>query len=212
MASKRNNVREKDSRDKTVDNTESVKEEKPKQNNSIQQLTEIITANVVGILKPEVDKKMEQVQNTLVNELKDMRQLLPQPQTSDNGDESQIAPMPYTPNQPMNPSMQQPTGQQPTGQQPPMWIQPILQLLPQILKPTASGDNEILKMFMQVTIRNQMNRSAQNDWLMDVMLKKVAENMGVAIPDSVKNQSNYLMGNIRKMGTQAKEDTIHGNT
>ena len=207
MASKRNNVREKDSRDKTVDNTESAKEEKPKQNNSIQQLTEIITANVVGILKPEVDKKMEQVQNTLVNELKDMRQLLPQPQTSDNGDESQIAPMPYTPNQPMNPSMQQPT-----GQQPPMWIQPLLQLLPQILKPTASGDNDIMKMFMQVTIRNQMNRSAQNDWLMDVMMKKVAENMGVQIPEHVANQSNYLMGNIRKMGDKPKEDTIHGNT
>ena len=208
MASKRNNVREKDSRDKAVDNTESVKEEKPKQNNSIQQLTEIITANVVGILKPEVDKKMDQVQNTLVNELKDMRQLLPQPQTSDNGDESQIAPMPYTPNQPYDPSKMQ----QPTGQQPPMWIQPILQLLPQILKPQASGDSEILKMFMQVTIRNQMNRSAQNDWLMDVMMKKVAENMGVQIPEHVANQSNYLMGNIRKMGTQAKEDTIHGNT
>ena len=206
MASKRNNVREKNSRDKTVDNTESVKEEKPKQNNSIQQLTEIITANVVGILKPEVDKKMEQVQNTLINELKDMRQLLPQPQTSDNGDESQVSPMPYTPNQPMNPSMQQPT-----GQQPPIWIQPLLQLLPQILKPTASGDNEIMKMFMQVTIRNQMNRSAQNDWLMDVMMKKVAENMGVQIPEHVANQSNYLMGNIRKMGTQPKQETIDGN-
>ena len=146
MASKRNNVREKDSRDKTVDNTESVKEEKPNQDNAVKQLTEIITANVVKILKPEVDKKMEQVQNTLINELKDMRQLLPQPQTSDNGDESQVSPMPYTPNQPINPSMQQPT-----GQQPPMWIQPILQLLPQILKPTASGDNDIMKMFMQVT-------------------------------------------------------------
>ena len=207
MASKRNNVREKDSRDKTVDNTESVKEEKPKQNNSIQQLTEIITANVVKILKPEVDKKMEQVQNTLVNELQDMRALLPQPQTSDNGDESQISPMPFIPNQPINPNMQQPT-----GQQPPMWIQPILQLLPQLLKPQGSGEAEIMKMFMQVQVRNQMNRSAQNDWLMDVMLKKVAENMGVSIPDSVKNQSNYLMGNIRKMGTEAKEDTIHGNT
>ena len=207
MASKRNNVREKVSRDKTVDNTESVKEEKPKQNNSIQQLTEIITANVVGILKPEVDKKMDQVQQTLVNELQDMRALLPQPQTSDNGDESQISPMPFIPNQPINPNMQQPT-----GQQPPIWIQPLLQLLPQILKPQASGDAEIMKMFMQVQVRNQMNRSAQNDWLMDVMLKKVAENMGVSIPDSVKNQSNYLMGNIRKMGTQAKEDTIHGNT
>ena len=112
MASKRNNVREKDSRDKTVDNTESVKEEKPKQDNAVKQLTEIITANVVGILKPEVDKKMDQVQNTLVNELKDMRQLLPQPQTSDNGDESQIAPMPYTPNQQCNNNNQQVSNRQ----------------------------------------------------------------------------------------------------
>jgi len=207
MASKRNNVREKVSRDTPVDNTESVKEEKPKQDNAVKQLTEIITANVVKILKPEVDKKMEQVQNTLVNELQDMRALLPQPQTSDNGDESQISPMPFIPNQPINPNMQQPT-----GQQPPMWIQPLLQLLPQLLKPQGGGEAEIMKMFMQVQVRNQMNRSAQNDWLMDVMLKKVAENMGVSIPDSVKNQSNYLMGNIRKMGTDAKEDTIHGNT
>ena len=207
MASKRNNVREKVSRDKTVDNTESVKEEKPNQDNAVKQLTEIITANVVKILKPEVDKKMEQVQNTLVNELQDMRALLPQPQTSDNGDESQISPMPFIPNQPINPNMQQPT-----GQQPPMWIQPILQLLPQLLKPQGSGEAEIMKMFMQVQVRNQMNRSAQNDWLMDVMLKKVAENMGVQIPEHVANQSNYLMGNIRKMGDKPKEDTIHGNT
>ena len=204
MASKGNNVRKKVS-DNPVNSGESTKEEKPKVD-AVQQLTEVITANVVGILKPEVDKKMEQVEKTLVNELQDMRSLLPQPQTSNNGnDESQIAPMPYVPQQPMNPNMQQ-------GQQPPMWIQPLLQLLPQILKPQASGDAEIMKMFMQVQVRNQMNRSAQNDWLMDVMLKKVAENMGVQIPDSVKNQSNYLMGNIRKMGTAQKEDTIHGNT
>jgi len=205
MASKGNNVRKKVS-DNPVNSGESTKEEKPKKDRDvIAEMMEVVTAKVVGILKPEVEKKMEQVEKTLVNELQDMRSLLPQPQTSNNGDESQIAPMPYVPQQPMNPNMQQ-------GQQPPMWIQPLLQLLPQMLKPQASGDAEIMKMFMQVQVRNQMNRSAQNDWLMDVMLKKVAENMGVSIPDSVKNQSNYLMGNIRKMGTAAKEDTIHGNT
>ena len=59
MASKGNNVRKKVS-DKPVNSGESPKEEKPKQDNAIQQLTEVITANVVGILKPEVDKKMEQ--------------------------------------------------------------------------------------------------------------------------------------------------------
>jgi len=79
MASKGNNVRKKVS-DKPVNSGESTKEEKPKQekpkqDNAIQQLTEVITANVVGILKPEVDKKMEQVQNILVNEMQDIRQL-----------------------------------------------------------------------------------------------------------------------------------------
>ena len=209
MASKGNNVRKKVS-DKPVNSGESPKEEKPKQDNAIQQLTEVITANVVGILKPEVDKKMEQVEKTLVNELQDMRSLLPQPQTSNNGDSSPIAPMPYSPHQPTY--EQTPMQQQPTGQQPPAWIQPIIQLLPQLLKPQASGDGEIMKMFMQVQLRNNLNRSAYSDWFMDVMMKKVADTMQVEIPDSVKNQSNYLMGNIRKMGSAPKEDTIHGNT
>ena len=209
MASKGNNVRKKVS-DKPVNSGESPKEEKPKQDNAIQQLTEVITANVVGILKPEVDKKMEQVEKTLVNELQDMRSLLPQPQTSNNGDSSPIAPMPYSPHQPTY--EQTPMQQQPTGQQPPAWIQPIIQLLPQLLKPQASGDGEIMKMFMQVQLRNNLNRSAYSDWFMDVMMKKVADTMQVEIPDSVKNQSNYLMGNIRKMGTTPKEDTIHGHT
>jgi len=209
MASKGNNVRKKVS-DKPVNSGESPKEEKPKQDNAIQQLTEVITANVVGILKPEVDKKMEQVEKTLVNELQDMRSLLPQPQTSNNGDSSPIAPMPYSPHQPTY--EQTPMQQQPTGQQPPAWIQPIIQLLPQLLKPQASGDGEIMKMFMQVQLRNNLNRSAYSDWFMDVMMKKVADTMQVDIPDSVKNQSNYLMGNIRKMGSAPKEDTIHGNT
>ena len=150
MASKGNNVRKKVS-DKPVNSGESTKEEKPKQekpkqDNAIQQLTEVITANVVGILKPEVDKKMEQVQNILVNEMQDIRQLLPQPQTTNNGDESQIAPMPYVPNQPTY--EQTPIQQQPTGQQPPAWIQPIIQLLPQLLKTgqSSGGDSEIMKM------------------------------------------------------------------
>ena len=211
MASKGNNVRKKVS-DKPVNSGESTKEEKPKQDNAIQQLTEVITANVVGILKPEVDKKMEQVQNILVNEMQDIRQLLPQPQTTNNGDESQIAPMPYVPNQPTY--EQTPIQQQPTGQQPPAWIQPIIQLLPQLLKTgqSSGGDSEIMKMFMQVQLRNNLNRSAYSDWFMDVMMKKVADTMQVEIPDSVKNQSNYLMGNIRKMGTTPKEDKIHGHT
>ena len=211
MASKGNNVRKKVS-DKPVNSGESTKEEKPKQDNAIQQLTEVITANVVGILKPEVDKKMEQVQNILVNEMQDIRQLLPQPQTTNNGDESPIAPMPYVPNQPTY--EQTPMQQQQTGQQPPMWIQPLLQLLPQLLKTgqSSGGDGEIMKMFMQVQLRNNLNRSAYSDWFMDVMMKKVADTMQVEIPDSVKNQSNYLMGNIRKMGTTPKEDTIHGHT
>ena len=210
MASKGNNVRKKVS-DKPVNSGESTKEEKPKQDNAIQQLTEVITANVVGILKPEVDKKMEQVQNILVNEMQDIRQLLPQPQTTNNGDESPIAPMPYVPNQPTY--EQTHMQQQPTGQQPPAWIQPIIQLLPQLLKTgQPSGDSEIMKMFMQVQLRNNLNRSAYSDWFMDVMMKKVADTMQVEIPDSVKNQSNYLMGNIRKMGTTPKEDKIHGHT
>jgi len=208
MASKGNNVRKKVS-DKPVNSGESTKEEKPKQDNAIQQLTEVVTANVVGILKPEVDKKMEQVQNILVNEMQDIRQLLPQPQTTNNGNESPIAPLPYTPNQP---TYEQTPMQQPTGHQPPAWIQPILQLLPQLLKPQQSGDSEIMKMFMQVQLRNNLNRSAYSDWFMDVMMKKVADSMQVDIPDSVKNQSNYLMGNIRKMGTPKTEDKIHGNT
>ena len=210
MASKGNNVRKKVS-DKPVNSGESTKEEKPKQDNAIQQLTEVITANVVGILKPEVDKKMEQVQNILVNEMQDIRQLLPQPQTTNNGDESPIAPLPYVPNQPTY--EQTPIQQQQTGQQPPAWIQPIIQLLPQLLKTgQPSGDSEIMKMFMQVQLRNNLNRSAYSDWFMDVMMKKVADTMQVEIPDSVKNQSNYLMGNIRKMGTTPKEDKIHGHT
>ena len=142
MASKGNNVRKKVS-DNPVNSGESTKEEKPKVD-AVQQLTEVITANVVGILKPEVDKKMEQVQNILVNEMQDIRQLLPQPQTTNNGDESQIAPMPYVPNQPTY--EQTPMQQQPTGQQPPAWIQPLLQLLPQLLKSgqSSGGDGEIM--------------------------------------------------------------------
>ena len=214
MASKGNNVRKKVS-DKPVNSGESTKEEKPKQDDVktikdfAKQITEVVTANVVGILKPEVDKKMEQVQNILVNEMQDIRQLLPQPQTTNNGNESPIAPLPYTPNQP---TYEQTPMQQPTGHQPPAWIQPILQLLPQLLKPQQSGDSEIMKMFMQVQLRNNLNRSAYSDWFMDVMMKKVADSMQVDIPDSVKNQSNYLMGNIRKMGTPKTEDKIHGNT
>ena len=88
MVSKRNNNRKK-----------SIKTEKPqKEEIPVDNIVNTITQSVVGVLKPDLDKKIEAInqsinqigeslKNQLQNEIQDIRSQIPQPQTQPSDQE-----------------------------------------------------------------------------------------------------------------------------
>ena len=196
MVSKGNNNRKK-----------SIKTEKPlKEEIPVANVVDTITQTVVGVLKPDLDKKIEAInqsinqigeslKNQLTNEIKDIRSQIPQPQQQPN--DEQIA---ETLAQSEAPLEQQ--------QQMPMIMGIPIDLLIKtgltLLAPKPTDNSAMLNTFQQAQIRKGMSEMSYDDWFMKEMRKKMAqEYLHKEIPKEVQAADSEYMKPLRSVGENA---------
>ena len=196
MVSKRNNNRKK-----------SIKTEKPqKEEIPVDNIVNTITQTVVGVLKPDLDKKIETInqsinqigeslKNQLVNELKDIRSQIPQPQTqpSDN-EKAEILSQPEAP-------LEQP-------QQTPLFmgipVDIIMQAALRLFAPKPADNSAMVNTFQQATIRKSMANEVFDDWFMKMYKQKMAkELLHMEIPPEVQAGQDQYMKPLRDVGKNA---------
>jgi len=210
MVSKRNNNRKKSIKTEKPQKEEipvTTKEDDKKQADNI---VNTITQTVVGVLKPDLDKKIETInqsinqigeslKNQLVNELKDIRSQIPQPQTqpSDN-EKAEILSQPEAP-------LEQP-------QQTPMFmgipvdivVQAAFKLLTQLFMPKPTDNTAMVNTFQQATIRKSMANEVFDDWFMKMYKQKMAkELLHMDIPPEVIAGQDQYMKPLRDVGKNA---------
>ena len=196
MVSKRNNNRKK-----------SIKTEKPqKEEIPVDNIVNTITQTVVGVLKPDLDKKIEAInqsinqigeslKNQLTNEIKDIRSQIPQPQQQPNDEQNAeiLA-------QPEPPLEQQ--------QQTPMLfgipLEIIIKAGLQFLAPKPADNSAMVNTFQQATIRKSMANEVFDDWFMKMYKQKMAkELLHMEIPPEVQAGQDQYMKPLRDVGINA---------
>jgi len=196
MVSKRNNNRKK-----------SIKTEKPqKEEIPVANVVDTITQTVVGVLKPDLDKKIEAInqsinqigeslKNQLTNEIKDIRSQIPQPQQQPNDEQNAeiLA-------QPEPPLEQQ--------QQTPMLfgipLEIIIKAGLQFLAPKPADNSAMVNTFQQATIRKSMANEVFDDWFMKMYKQKMAkELLHMEIPPEVQAGQDQYMKPLRDVGINA---------
>jgi hypothetical protein len=196
MVSKRNNNRKK-----------SIKTEKPqKEEIPVDNIVNTITQNVVGVLKPDLDNKIEAInqsinqigeslKNQLVNEIKDIRSQIPQPQTQPSDEQkAEILSQPEAPleqGQPMPMIMGIP-------------IELIAKFALSILTPKPQDNTAMMNTFQQAQIRKGMAEMSFDDWFMKQLKQKIAkEYLHMDIPKEVAKADDEYMKPLRDVGVNA---------
>ena len=196
MVSKRNNNRKK-----------SIKTEKPqKEEIPVDNIVNTITQTVVGVLKPDLDKKIEAInqsinqigeslKNQLVNEIKDIRSQIPQPQTQPSDEQkAEILSQPEAP-------LEQ---QQPIPMIMGIPLEIIIKAGLQLLAPKPQDNSAMVNTFQQATIRKSMANEVFDDWFMKMYKQKMAkELLHMDIPPEVQAGQDQYMKPLRDVGKNA---------
>ena len=178
---------------------EAPKEEPKKEALNIEQLVNGITQNVVNILKPDMEKKIESLSQQIATEMQDIRRNIPQPQT-------------YEP-QTVESLPQQPTEnpQQPQSN----IVEQLLPLVAHLIKPAPANPQqaELMNVFIQSMVRNQLSKMNTADFIQEEMTKKMTKDMfGTTVPESVTNTNKHYMKPLRDVGNKAQiPDHVHGS-
>ena len=197
MVSKGNNNRKK-----------SIKTEKPKEKAEVPvaNVVETITQTVVGVLKPDLDNKIEIINQSiqqigeslktqLTAEIKDIRSQIPQPQTQPN--DQQIA---ETLAQSEPPLEQQ--QQQPSIYGIPMDL--IARAVLAYITPKPQDNSAMMNTFQQAQIRKGMAEMSFDDWFMKQLKQKIAkEYLHMDIPKEVAKADDEYMKPLRDVGVNA---------
>ena len=197
MVSKGNNNRKK-----------SIKTEKPKEKAEIPvaNVVDTITQTVVGVLKPDLDNKIETINQSiqqigeslktqLTAEIKDIRSQIPQPQQQPNDEQNaEILAQPEAP-------LEQP-------QQTPMLfgipLEIIIKAGLQLLAPKPADNAAMVNTFQQATIRKSMANEVFDDWFMKMYKQKMAkELLHMEIPPEVQAGQDQYMKPLRDVGKNA---------
>ena len=196
MVSKRNNNRKK-----------SIKTEKPqKEEIPVDNIVNTITQNVVGVLKPDLDKKIETInqsinqigeslKNQLTNEIKDIRSQIPQPQQQPSDEQKAEI-------------LAQPEALLEQQQQTPMLfgipLDIIIQAGLRFLAPKPADNSAMVNTFQQATIRKSMANEVFDDWFMKMYKQKMAkELLHMEIPPEVQAGQDQYMKPLRDVGKNA---------
>ena len=197
MVSKGNNNRKK-----------SIKTEKPKEKAEVPvaNVVETITQTVVGVLKPDLDNKIEIINQSiqqigeslktqLTAEIKDIRSQIPQPQTQPN--DQQIA---ETLAQSEPPLEQQ--QQSPSIYGIPMDL--IARAVLAYITPKPQDNSAMMNTFQQAQIRKGMAEMSFDDWFMKQLKQKIAkEYLHMDIPKEVAKADDEYMKPLRDVGVNA---------
>jgi len=206
MVSKRNNNRKKSIKTEKPQKEEipvTTKEDDKKQADNI---VNTITQTVVGVLKPDLDKKIEAInqsviqigeslKNQLVNEIKDIRSQIPQPQTQPSDEQkAEILAQPEAP-------LEQP-------QQTPLFmgipVDIIMQAVLRLFAPKPADNSAMVNTFQQATIRKSMANEVFDDWFMKMYKQKMAkELLHMEIPPEVQAGQDQYMKPLRDVGINA---------
>jgi len=196
MVSKRNNNRKK-----------SIKTEKPqKEEIPVANVVDTITQTVVGVLKPDLDKKIETINQSiqqigeslktqLQNEVQDLRSQIPQPQTQPTDQEKAE----------ILAQQDEPLAQQ---QQMPMIMGIPMDLIIkaglQFLAPKPADNTAMMNTFQQAQIRKGMAEMSFDDWFMKQLKQKIAkEYLHMDIPKEVAKADDEYMKPLRDVGVNA---------
>ena len=197
MVSKRNNNRKK-----------TIKTEKPqpKEEANPVNVVEEITKNVVAVLKPDLDNKInlinqsvnqigESLKNQLVNEIKDIRSQIPQPQPQPSDEQkAEILAQP-------EPPTEQPQ-QTPSIYGIPVEI--IARAVMAYISPKPVDNTAMMNTFQQAQIRKGMAEMSFDDWFMKQMKQKMAkEYLNQDIPKEVQKADEEYMKPLRDVGVNA---------
>ena len=179
-------------------------EEKPKEEKkpefSIEDFRNKIVLEVVSLLKPDLEKKLNEISKQVTTEMQDIRTHLSQPSTSGNGDSEETEEGEMT----QNPPMQSQQSMQNMAQNPILEI--VLRLMEQLLKPQRTPDNteSLMKMMLQTQARQNMSNTSFDDWFGMEMKKDMAKKyLNKEVPDSVIRTSEHFMKPIRTAGDEA---------
>ena len=206
MVSKRNNNRKKSIKTEKPQKEEipvTTKEDDKKQADNI---VNTITQTVVGVLKPDLDKKIETInqsinqigeslKNQLVNELKDIRSQIPQPQTQPSDQEKAE----------ILSQQDEPLAQQ--QQMPSVYgipIELIAKFALSALTPKPADNTAMMNTFQQAQIRKGMAEMSFDDWFMKQLKQKIAkEYLHMDIPKEVAKADDEYMKPLRDVGVNA---------
>ena len=196
MVSKRNNNRKK-----------SIKTEKPqKEEIPVDNIVNTITQTVVGVLKPDLDNKIETInqsinqigeslKNQLQNEIQDIRSQIPQPQTQPSDQEKAE----------ILSQQDEPLAQQ--QQIPSVYgipIELIAKFALSALTPKPADNTAMMNTFQQAQIRKGMAEMSFDDWFMKQLKQKIAkEYLHMDIPKEVAKADDEYMKPLRDVGVNA---------
>ena len=196
MVSKRNNNRKK-----------SIKTEKPqKEEIPVDNIVNNITQTVVGVLKPDLDNKIEAInqsinqigeslKNQLQNEIQDIRSQIPQPQTQPSDQEKAE----------ILSQQDEPLAQQ--QQMPSVYgipIELIAKFALSALTPKPADNTAMMNTFQQAQIRKGMAEMSFDDWFMKQLKQKIAkEYLHMDIPKEVAKADDEYMKPLRDVGVNA---------
>ena len=175
-----------------------IEEKKPEF--SIEDFRNKIVLEVVSLLKPDLEKKLNEISKQVTTEMQDIRTHLSQPSTSGNGDSEEIEEGEMT----QNPPMQSQQSMQGQAQNPILEI--VLRLMEQVMRPTKIPDNTetLMKMMLQTQARQNMSNTSFDDWFGMEMKKDMAKKyLNKDVPDSVIRTSEHFMKPLRTAGEEA---------
>jgi len=161
-----------------------------------------IIEEVVNILRPDLDKKFEEISKQVATEMQDLRSHLEQPATSGNGDHIET---PQTEEEDISqPPIQSQESLQGLSENP--LLQMAMQLLSQLMRPAKQPDSteSLLKMMMQTQARQNMSNTSFDDWFGMEMKKDMARKyLNKEVPESVVRTQEHFMKPIRTAGDEA---------
>ena len=166
---------------KTKPVKEAPKEEPKKEAPNMEEIINAITQKVVTELKPDLEKKMAALSQQIATEMQDIRTHIPQPQTYE---------------QPPTENPQPPTAN---------LIEQLLPLAQMFLRPAPVNpqQQELMNVFNQAMVRNQLAKMNTADFIQEEMVKKMTKDMfGTTVPDRVSSTNEHFMKPLRDIGNK----------
>jgi hypothetical protein len=167
---------------------EAPKEEPKKEAPNMEEIINAITQNVVNILKPDMEKKIESLSQQITTEMQDIRRNIPQPQTY----EHQPTENPQPPTENPQPPQQN-------------LIEQLLPIIQMFLRPAPVNpqNQELMNVFNQAMVRNQLAKMNTADYIHEQMTKKMTEQLfGTTVPDRVSSTNEHFMKPLRDIGNK----------